>query len=170
MRTIAMMAAMAVSAGAQEPRFFMRDVDFWGRPAKPLPANLWRGEGAPPEGPARDLLEHPSPENARRYLEWQQARLDQLQKALQALEAATPRTSSDPGVLLFTRDDCPYSKLQEEVVKDLPVTLVRPGQSPELWDLHDVKATPTLVIHGRKVVGYTDRATLDRLRREGGVR
>lgn len=170
MRTIAMMVFMAASAGAQEPRFFARDVDFWGRPQKTAPVNLWRGEGSPPEGPARDLLERPTPENARRYLEWQQARLDQLHKALQALEAAAPPPAADASILLFSREDCPYSKLQEEVVKGLPVTILRPGQSPELWTLHDVKATPTLVIRGRKLVGLKDRATLEQLLREGGTR
>lgn len=170
MRTIALMALMAATAGAQEPRFFPQDVDFWGRPPKPPAADLWRGEGAPPEGPARDLLERPTPENARRYLVWQQARLDQLHKALQALESVTPPPAPEKSFLLFTREECPYSRMQEEVVKGLPVTILRPGQAPELWNLHDVKATPTLVIQGRKVVGLTDRATLDRLLSEGGVR
>jgi hypothetical protein len=46
--------------------------------------------------------------------------------------------------------------------------VVRPGQSPALWARHKVQATPTLVIHGRTLVGLTDRETVEKLWRKGG--
>jgi hypothetical protein len=168
MRTIPLMALLAASTAAPEPRSFAKDVDFWGRRPKPRAESLWRGETAPPEGPARDLLERPTPENARRYLEWQQQRLERLQKALETLEAVAAEAASEKGFLLFTRDECPYSRAQEEALRGLPVTVVRPGQSPALWARHKVQATPTLVIHGRTLVGLTDRETVEKLWRKGG--
>ncbi len=169
MRTISMIALLAATTATPERRFFTKDVDFWGRPARTHAPSLWRGEAAPPAGPARDLLEQPTPENARRYLEWQQERLERLQKALEALEAAAAEVTSEKGLILFTRDECPYSRAQEEVLRGLPVTVLRPGQSPALWARHDVKATPTLVVHGRTLVGLTDRATVERLLKTGGT-
>lgn len=167
MRVISLIAALAATTAAPEPRFFAKDVDFWGRRPKPQSAAMWQGEAAPPAGPARDLLERPTPENARRYLEWQQERLERLQRALEALEAVTAETSTEKGLTLFTRDECPYSRAQEEVLRGLPVTVIRPGQSPALWARFDVKATPTLVVNGRVLEGLTDRATVERLMRSG---
>jgi glutaredoxin len=162
-----LIAFMAVSTPAQEPRFFAKDVDFWGRRPKSQSVAPWQGEAAPPAGPARDLLERPTPENARRYLEWQQERLERLQKALEALESVTAEVASEKGMILFTRDECPYSRAQEEALRGLPVTILRPGQSPELWARHGVTATPTLVINGKTFVGLTDRATVERHWRGG---
>ena len=167
MRTLSLIAMVAFSGAAREPRFFPKDVDFWGRPPKPTSTGLWQGEGAPPPGPARDLLERPTPENARRYLEWQEARLAQLQKALEALEAVTGKAPSGQEVILFARDECPYSRAQEEALRGLPVKVVRHGESPELWARYDVKATPTLVVNGRTLVGLKDRALVERLMRTG---
>ena len=167
MRAIALMAALAASSAAPESRFFAKDVDFWGRKPKAPPAKLWEGEGAPPPGPARDLLERPTPENAKRYLEWQQMRLEKLQKALEVLEAATAEATSGSGITLFTRDECPYSRAQEEALRGLPVTVLRPGDSPALWARHKVTATPTLVVNGKVLVGLTDRSVVERLWREG---
>ena len=167
MRTISLIAFIAASATGQEPRFFAKDVDFWGRKPKTQTAPIWQGEAAPPPGPARDLLERPTPENARRYLEWQQERLERLQKALEVLESAAAEAASDKGMILFTRDECPYSRAQEDVLRGLPVTILRPGQSPALWARHGVTATPTLVVNGQTLVGLTDRVTVERLWRAG---
>jgi len=167
MRLIPLIAALAATSTAPEPRFFAKDVDFWGRPPKAAPVALWEGEGAPPPGPARDLLERPTPENARRYPDWQQARLEKLQKALEVLEAATAEVTAKEGITLFTRDECPYSRAQEEALKGLPVTVLRPGESPAMWTRHDVTATPTLVVNGKVLVGLTDRSVVERLWREG---
>jgi len=167
MRTIPLIAMLVFGTTAKEPRFFSKDVDFWGRPPKSHGASLWQGEGAPPPGPARDLLESPTPENARRYLEWQEERLAWLQKALEALEAVTGKTPPGKEVLLFTRDECPYSRAQEEALRGLPVRIVRHGESPELWTRYDVKATPTLIVNGQAIVGLKDRAFVERLMRAG---
>ncbi|HZL72250.1 MAG TPA: hypothetical protein VFC86_07310 [Planctomycetota bacterium] len=167
MRTISLIAMVAFSGAAQEPRFFAKEVDFWGRPPKPSSAGLWQGEGAPPPGPARDLLERPTPENARRYLEWQEERLARLQKALEVLEGVAGKTSSGKEAILFARDECPYSRAQEEALRGLPVKVVRHGESPELWSRYDVKATPTLIVNGRTLVGLKDRALVERLLRTG---
>lgn len=167
MRVIPAAIALIASLSGPEPRFFAKEVDFWGRPARRAPVDAWRGETSPPPGPARDLLESPTPENARRYLEWQQERLERLQKALEALEAATAEVSPAPEILLFARDECPYSRAQEEVLRGLPVNVLKPGQSPALWIQHDVKATPTLVVRGKTVVGLTDRRQVETLLRGG---
>jgi hypothetical protein len=167
MRTISVIAMMAFSGAAQEPRFFSKDVDFWGRPPKARRVDVWRGEGAPPEGPARDLLEQPTPENARRYLEWQEERLARLQKALEALEAVTGRVAAAPEIVLFARDECPYSRAQEEALAGLPVRIIRHGESPELWEKHGVKATPTILVNGRTIVGLKSRAEIERLMKNG---
>lgn len=167
MRTIPLIAMAVFSGAAQEPRFFAKDVDFWGRRPKASSVSVWQGEGAPPPGPARDLLERPTPENARRYLEWQEERLARLQKALEALEAVAGKTSKDGEVILFARDECPYSRAQEEALRGLPVKVIRHGESPELWSRYDVKATPTLIVNGRTIVGLKDRAFIERLVRTG---
>jgi len=167
MRTIPLMVLMAASAASPEPRFFAKEVDFWGRPPKSHSVSLWQGEGAPPPGPARDLLERPTPENARRYLEWQEERLARLQKALEVLEAVAVKAAPGKEVLLFARDECPYSRAQEEALRGLPIRVVRHGESPELWARYDVKATPTLIVNGKAIVGLKDRAFVERLMRAG---
>ena len=168
MRVIATLLLAAGTAGGQEERrFFPTEVDFWGRPPRPRPAVLWRGEAPPPPGPARDLLEAPTPENARRYLEWQEGRLERLQRALEALESVAAPGTNAKDLILFSRDDCPYSRAQEEVLRGLPLTVLRPGQSPALWTRYGVTATPTLVVNGRPLVGLTDRTTVERAMRAG---
>lgn len=166
MRTLSLIALLAASG--TPPRFFARDVDFWGRPSRtPSPA-AYLAEAPGPPGPARDLLERPSPETARRYLEWQKERLERLQRALEALEAAAAEDATSATILLFARDDCPYSRAQEEALRGLPVTAVRFGSQPELWSRHGVTATPTIVVNGQVFRGLTDRAVIERAWRAGG--
>jgi hypothetical protein len=161
MRLAAALLLAAGTAGAQdERRFFATEVDFWGRPPRARAAILWRGETPPPPGPARDLLEAPTPENARRYLDWQRERLDRLRKAIEALEAAGAGDESAE-ILGFTRDDCPYCRLQAAMLAGLPVRWIRPGQAPELWAKYGVTATPTLVANGRVFRGVTARKTIE---------
>ena len=167
MRTIPMIVFMAATAASPEPRFFAKEVDFWGRAPRKQAVALWEGESAPPPGPARDLLERPTAENAKRYLEWQEERLERLQKALEALEAASSEGAASTSILLFARDDCPYSRAQEESLRGLPVTIVRLGNSTELWTRHAVTATPTVVVNGRTFRGFTDRSVIERAWRAG---
>jgi hypothetical protein len=167
MRLISLFVALAASAAPAERRFFPKDVDFWNRAARSSPGGAWVGETPPPPGPARDLLERPTPENARRYLEWQSDRLARLHRALEALEAAASEEERGHSFLLFTRDDCPYSRAQVSILRGLPVSVVRFGESPGLWSRYGVTATPTLVVRGRVFRGLTDRAAVERAWREG---
>ena len=169
MRTMTIAALLATSAAPASPRFFEKEVAFWDAPRKkPARAPTWmEGETVPP-GPARDLLERPTAENARAYLEWQQERLERLQRALEALEAVSSEGAPASGAILFTRDECPWSRAQEEELRGLPLAVVRHGTSPELWTRHGVTATPTLVVNGRVFRGFTERAVVESAMRAGG--
>jgi len=167
MRLIPLFMVLAASASPAERRFFSKDVDFWNRAARPSAALAWVGETPPPPGPARDLLEAPTPENARRYLEWQRDRLARLHRALEALETAASEEDRDNSFLLFARDDCPYSRAQVSALQGLPVTVVRVGESPALWSRYGVTATPTLVVRGQVFRGLTDRGVVERAWRGG---
>jgi len=167
MRLIPLLAALAASASPAERRFFTKDVDFWNRAVRSSTARAWVGETPPSPGPARDLLEAPTPENAKRYLEWQRDRLARLQRALEALDAAASEEDRENTFILFARDDCPYSRAQVSHLRGLPVTVVRVGESPALWSRYGVTATPTLVVRGRIFRGLTDRTVIERAWRGG---
>lgn len=161
LEVIAILAAM----GGDEGRFFRRgDVDFWGtrRPVEgPAAGDLWADSAAP--APARRLLEAPTPENARAYVAWQKARLERLRSAMAALEEA--KRDEEAPILYFSRPDCPWCALQEKELRGLPVTRVPEG-SP-LWEEHQVRATPTLVVKGKALRGFSAReAILRELGRE----
>lgn len=160
-----MMLLLAGASGEEtppRPAFFPQCVDFWGtrRKAPPAPAPIWDGD-KPPPGPARQLLEDPTIESARRYLEWQRGRLERLQKALKALEAAKAERESE-GILFFTREDCAYCRLQDRILGDLPVRRIRPEEAPELWQRYRVEATPTLVVRGKVYPGVTAREEIEK--------
>ena len=138
-----------------------RVVDFWNtRRAKAEPApELWADSTAPP--PVRRLLESPTGENARAYLAWQEARVSRLRAAMAAVEAAREPAK----VLYFAREGCRWCALQEEELRDLDVVRV-PAGSP-LWEKYGVTVTPTLVVEGKALRGYTPRAAiLKEMRRE----
>lgn len=162
-----MLALIALcSLAGEDGRFFeRRDVDFWGahrRAAEPA-AELWSDSAAPP--PVRRLLERPSAENARAYLEWQQERFQRLRTAIAAVEAAQQgRTPAGP-LLYFSREGCRWCALEEEELRGLDVVRV-PSGSP-LWAEFGVTVTPTIVIEGKAFRGFTPReALLKELRRE----
>jgi hypothetical protein len=143
-------------------RFFeRREVDFWNtrRPKAETAAELWADSTAP--APVRRLLESPTGENARAYLAWQEARMSRLRAAMAAVESAR-----EPAKLLyFAREGCRWCALQEEELRDLDVVRV-PAGSP-LWEKHGVTVTPTLVVDGKVLRGYTPRAALlKEMRRE----
>ena len=153
-------ALLAVLGDA--PRFFERgEVDFWNtrrRKAEPA-AELWADSTAPP--PVRRLLETPTAESARAYLAWQDARMSRLRAAMAAVEAAR----GPARVLYFSREGCRWCALQEEELRDLEVVRVPPG-SP-LWEQYGVTVTPTLVVDGKALRGFTPRAALmKKMRRE----
>ncbi len=154
------MALLLLAGGGG--RFFDRgEVDFWGGRTRaapgeiPAPADLWADSAAPP--PARRLLEAPTPQNARAYLDWQRRRLERLEQAMGALEKAR-REEAGAAVLYFARPGCRWCALQEEELAGLPVVRVPEG-SP-LWEEHGVTATPTLVAGGKVFRGLTPRRTL----------
>ena len=143
-------------------RFFERgEVDFWNtrrRKAEPA-AELWGDSTAPP--PVRRLLEAPTGENARAYLAWQDARMSRLRAAMAAVEAARGLAP----ILYFSREGCRWCALQEEELREFEVVRV-PAGSP-LWEQYGVTATPTLVVDGKVLRGYTPRAALMKeMRRE----
>lgn len=152
MRTV--MALLALGPGAG--RFFEgREVDFWGAKARPVvraAEDLWPDSAAP--APVRRLLDDPSPENARAYVEWQRRRLERLRQAVAAVEALREQAS----ILYFARSGCRFCALQERELVGLPVERVHEG-SP-LWEHYGVSVTPTLVVRGRVFRGYTPREAL----------
>lgn len=146
-----------VALAGEESRFFeRRDVDFWNarrRAAEPA-AELWSDSAAPP--PVKRLLEAPTAQNARAYLAWQEERMSRLRAAIAAVDAA--RGTAAPTVLYFAREGCRWCALQEEELQGLPVARV-PAGSP-LWAQHGVTVTPTLVVGGKVLKGFTPRASL----------
>lgn len=138
--------------------FERRDVDFWKRRPRAeahAESELWADSTAPP--PAKRLLEAPTRENAAAYLAWQERRLVRLREAMAAVEEARGARGGS-GVLYFSRPGCRWCALQEEELAGLPVVRVPEG-SP-LWADHGVTVTPTLVINGRALRGFTPRAAI----------
>jgi len=150
----------------EDGRFFeRRDVNFWNAPrtAPEPPAELWSDSTAPP--PVKKLLEHPSAENARSYLAWQEERFRRLQAAIAAVESVQQGGAARGPVLYFAREGCPWCALQEEELRGIDVVRVPPG-SP-LWSEYAVTVTPALVIDGKVLRGLTRRdALLKELRRD----
>ena len=154
-----MLAMIAVLlAGGGESRFFQGgDVDFWAsrRRVEAAPAaELWSDSSAP--APVRRLLEAPSRENARAYLAWQKERLVRLRSAMGALEEA--KREELPPILYFSRPGCPWCAMQEKELQGLPAARVPEG-SP-LWEEHQVRVTPTLVVNGKVLRGFTPRGAI----------
>lgn len=170
MRLILVVLAL-LAQEAPRSSFFRKDVDFFGAKPRPKPADtpLWEGD-KPPPAPVRELLERPSAETARRYLEWQKRRLEQLAAAIRAVEEAKTGEArpapANAGILHFTREGCPFCVEQDRRLEGLEVKRIRPGESPELWDRHRVDATPTLVIGDRVLRGLQSREEIDRILKE----
>jgi hypothetical protein len=170
-----MLALIAAWALSGEGFFGGRELDFWGtRRAAPRPAaeaELWADSTAP--APVKRLLDAPTAGNARAYLDWQAARLRRLREAVEAVEAAGLRPAEaaaaaaalaarPPGeaILYFSRPGCRWCVLQDRELEGLPVVRVPEG-SP-LWERHGIEATPTLVVRGRALRGFTPRARIER--------
>lgn len=156
-----MLEMIAILAALDDERGFFRrnDVDFWGtrrRVEAPPSEELWADSEAP--APARKLLEEPTVENARAYVAWQKRRLDRLRSAMAALEEAKEKPPPPAAILYFSRPGCPWCVLQEKELDGLPVVRVPEG-SP-LWEEHGVRATPTLVVNGKALRGFTPRAAI----------
>jgi hypothetical protein len=153
MRSIALLLALGGEAG----RFFeTREVDFWGSrraAASARAEDLWADSAAPP--PVRRLLEAPTAENARAYLDWQRRRLEGLRRAAAAVESLQ---AAGGRILYFARPGCRFCALQERELAGLPVVRVPEG-SP-LWQEHGVTTVPTLVLDGKVFRGLTPRAAL----------
>lgn len=153
--------AVLVVAGEGGRFFERREVDFWNarRTVADPPADLWADSPAPP--PVRRLLEAPTRENARAYLAWQEERMKKLRAAMEAVESARGTGS----ILYFAREGCRWCAAQEEELRGLPVVRV-PAGSP-LWERHGVTVTPTLVVDGKALRGFTPREAIVReLRRD----
>ena len=61
-------------------------------------------------------------------------------------------------ILYFAREGCRWCALQEEELRGIPVVRV-PAGSP-LWAEHGVTVTPTLVVDGKVLRGFTRRDAL----------
>jgi hypothetical protein len=77
--------------------------------------------------------------------------MTRLRAAMAAVDSA--RAASTPPVLYFARDGCRWCAMQEEELRGLAVVRVPTG-SP-LWEEHGVTVTPTLVVGGKVLRGYT---------------
>jgi hypothetical protein len=147
-----------LALGGDDGRFFeRRDVDFWNsrRKTAETPAELWSDSPAP--APVRRLLEAPGPESARSYLAWQEERFKKLRAAIAAVETEQG-AKTGPSILYFSREGCRWCALQEGELQGLSVVRVPPG-SP-LWERYGVTVTPTLVVDGKVLRGYTPRESL----------
>lgn len=152
---------LVLALSGESGKFFDRGgVDFWNsrRPATAPPAeDLW--EDSPAPRPVRRLLEAPTEENARAYVEWQRRRLEGLRRAIGAVETLRNSPGGAEGeILYFSRPGCAYCVLQERELTGLPVFRVPEG-SP-LWREYRVTVTPTLVAGGKVFRGLTPRAAL----------
>jgi hypothetical protein len=155
---LAVGVAALLALGGDDARFFeRRDVDFWNsrRKSAEAPAELWSDSTAP--APVRRLLDAPGPESARSYLAWQGERFKRLRAAIAAVEAEQGGTTTAP-ILYFAREGCRWCALQEGELRGLSVVRV-PAGSP-LWERYGVTMTPTLVVDGKVLRGYTPRESL----------
>lgn len=150
------MIALLALAGGEGKFFERREVDFWEarRRAAEAPAELWSDSAAPPT--VRRLLEAPTAQNARAYLAWQEERMSRLRAAMAAVDAA--RAPAGATVLYFTRDGCRWCALQDQELQGLSVVRVEAGS--QLWKDYGVTVTPTLVVGGKVLRGFTPRAAL----------
>jgi hypothetical protein len=143
----------------EDGRFFeRRDVDFWNshRAATEPAPDLWADSAAPPV--VKKLLEHPTEENARSYLAWQEERFRRLRAAIAAVESAQQGPPRKGPVLYFAREGCRWCALQEEEMRGIEVVRIPPA-SP-LWKEFGVTLTPTLVVDGKVFRGLTPRETI----------
>ena len=83
------------SLQAQESQTFFKskEINFWGTPKKKKPTSKITVQDMFPESPnmpkaVRVLVDNPTLENAKRYLEWQKERKERMIAALRAVEAA----------------------------------------------------------------------------------
>jgi glutaredoxin len=158
---------LALILALQSGFFEEKPVDFWGTKKRAAEAAaLW--DGARPPAPVADLLENPSAETARRYLDWQRDRLARLQKAVAALEdvqrGRRPEPAREAGeILYFTQEGCPWCEKQDAVLAEMGLRVRRVTRAErDLWKKHGVAATPSLVIPGRgPIVGFHTRRQLE---------
>ena len=87
--------------------------------------------------------------------------MSRLRAAMAAVEAARGAAP----ILYFSREGCRWCALQEEELRGLDVARV-PAGSP-LWEQYGVTVTPTLVVEGKMLRGYTPRAALMKEMRRG---
>ncbi|MBI2932994.1 MAG: thioredoxin family protein [Planctomycetes bacterium] len=154
-------------------QFFEKpDVDFWGTKKKGADPPPWVEPGHTPPEPVVRLLEEPTHENARAYLQWQEDRLARLRAALEAIEevqSSAPPTDRRE-ILYFAQEGCPHCAEQDRRLEaadlgERPLRRLTPRDAPELWERYKVTATPTLVIDGRVLRGLRTRDQIEELTR-----
>lgn len=142
LKVILLMACFAQNEG----KFFRKpDVDFWHtRKRVSPPPELFRDL----DPPVSDLLNHPTEENARRYLQWQRERLARIREAARLLEKfQTPRVE----ITYHKKTGCPACDVQDLQLPDLPFKVVL--DSPHVtkfptWTLHDLETGRTVRLEG----------------------
>jgi hypothetical protein len=179
-------ALLGASSGtAQEGswRFFETGIDLWGKPQGSVSARAWGDTLRLPDGTVafrelpRELvrvLESPTRENVRAYLEW---RLERARKILRAAELVREYRSSTAGsfrLTYFRRDGCPPCRAQDEVLAgwlrehpEVSLETLDFGRNPERWRAEGVRGTPTLVLldpaagKSVKLEGFSPQAALE---------
>ncbi len=179
----ALLAASSAAAQEGSRRFFETGVDLWGKTQAARSSGAWGEALRLPDGTVafRELpqelvrvLESPTRENVRAYLEW---RLERTRKILRAAERVREyREAAAPAFRLtyFRREGCPPCRAQEEVLggwlaehPEVSLETLDFGKSPERWRAEGVRGTPTLVLRhletGRsvKLEGFAPRAALE---------
>ncbi len=151
---------LALALFLQADAFFEKPaVDFWNArqekeqaPALP-PDPTWT---PPPEVQA--LLESPTPENARRYLDIQAERLRRIRKAMEAVQAEAAKQIK---VRVYTMSGCPACDRQRQELKTAPWP-VEWLAAPD-----DMTSFPTLVIQTKRgPVTRKGFQTLDDIQKE----
>lgn len=142
LKVILLLACLAQDDG----RFFKKpDVDFWHtRKPKPAPQELFRDL----DPPVSDLLNNPTEENARRYLDWQRERLARIRQAARLLEKLE---TSGIEITYHKKPGCKACDVQDLQLPDLPFRVVL--NSPHVakfptWTLRDPTTGRTVQLEG----------------------
>jgi hypothetical protein len=160
-----MLALIALSLG--QGFFDKPDVDFWGtrrlKPAAPA-ASVFEETVTLPDGRAARwtppaevlrLLDDPSPQNARAYLEIQAERMKRIRRAMEAVRAA-----GRPPVIVYSLPGCPACERQRAELQEVPWT-VRFLPPPD-----SVTRVPTIVIGERVLVGFHTKKQIEEVFRD----
>ena len=106
-------------ASTEKPVTQAPDKNIWAEPT--LGADGTISYKIPPL-PVMKILDNPSPDNVKQYVDWNNERMDRIRKATEALRTATLQPSrfnigDISGVDFFFSPTCPYCKMQAPIVQ-----------------------------------------------------